>query len=457
MRQGLLSLVILICGAASALAADNSRVIIISMDGLPAYLLNDPNAVLPNVRALAAKGVVAEGMTVSNPSVTWPNHTSIVTGVRPMKHGVLFNGVLEKRGLGLPVKVDPAKEKSELVHAVTLYDVLHEAGISTGGINWPCTRNSGTLDIDFPDVPDSLTHSTPSFLDELKAQGILPDENRNNWGKLSAPARDYVWTQAACHAIRQHQTRYLLVHLLNIDGSHHRYGPQTPGGYSAVAYADACVGEIVRAVKEAGLEDETTFMIVSDHGFITIPKTIQPNVVFRKAGLLTVEGNSVATARVHAVPEGGIAMVYLTVPDTAEADRQKVIELFSQHEGIAAVVEPKDFAKYGLPQPDEYEAMADLILSAKDGYAFNGTATGDDAIVASTTTLGTHGFLSDNPKMNAVFIAAGRGVHPGAKLGQIENIDIAPTAAKLLNVPFKTADGRVLEEIFAEGARPSKE
>lgn len=433
----------------TATSADADHVVIISVDGLPAYLLSDPNASLPTIRGLAKSGAYAEGMIASNPSVTWPNHTSLVTGVRPAKHGVLFNGVLERGGPGLPVRVNPRTDRRELVHAPTLDEVLLKAGKTTVSINWPCTRNSGTLAVDFPDSPDTLNYTTPEFLQELHDAGILSAEQRDGFNKLMGPARDEVWTRAACHAIRTRKPPLLLLHLLNLDSSHHKYGPLTLGGYSAVAIADRWVQEVVQALTDAGIRERTTIFVVSDHGFIAIPKTIQPNVVLRQAGLLTVEGNNVTAAKVHAYPEGGIAMVYLTVPETRAADRDRVIELFKNHEGIADIVLPSDFAKYGLPHPDDYQQMADLILSAKDGYAFNATATGDSAVVESTGTLGTHGFLSTNPKMNAFFVASGAGIRPGSSLGVIENIDVAPTAAKLLGMTLPEVDGRVLTEILS--------
>jgi len=93
----------------SARAADRDRhVIVVCIDGLAAYLLDDSKAPLPTIRRLAREGtVVARGMKVSNPSVTWPNHTTIITGVRPEKHGVLANGVLVRGAVGMPTMVDP--------------------------------------------------------------------------------------------------------------------------------------------------------------------------------------------------------------------------------------------------------------------------------------------------------------------------------------------------------------
>lgn len=437
-------------GRAAEVGPDDQHVIVICVDGLPAYLLNDPSAPLATVRQLARTGTAAEGMTVSNPSVTWPNHTSMVTGATPRKHGVLFNGVLERGSVGLPVRVDPKRDKKDLVRIPTIYDVMHAKGLSTAGINWPCTRNSGTLDIDFPDSPDTFDHSTPSFLASMKEAGRLSDETRAGFGKLSPTARDHVWMEAACHAITAYKPRFLLLHLLNCDALHHRYGPKTPGGYAAVGYADTCIREVLRAVETAGLTKKTTIFIVADHGFIAIPKTLQPNVILKQAGLLTAAKGKVETARVQVVPEGGIGMVYLTVPETAAEDRRKVIELFTGKEGIETVLEPKSFAEYGLPQPDDYRQMADLILVAKEGYGIGGDADGEEFVTESKSTLGTHGFLSTEPKMNAIFVAAGANVRQGETVGIVRNIDLAPTIARLFRIELPAAEGRVLDEVLVK-------
>jgi predicted AlkP superfamily pyrophosphatase or phosphodiesterase len=210
------------------------------------------------------------------------------------------------------------------------------------------------------------------------------------------------------------------------------------------------VRDVLDAIDAAGIRKHTTILIVADHGFIAIPNTLQPDVALRQAGLLTVEGNQIATARAQVIPEGGIGMLYLTAPGHREADREKVRELFRDREGIAGILMPSDFARYGLPQPDEYPQMADLILVAKEGYGFGATATGDEFVVKSDATVGNHGFLSTNPRMNAIFVASGAGLQHGTKLPAIENIDVAPTIAKLLGVPLPTAAGRVLVEALVE-------
>lgn len=426
------------------------HVVLITVDGLPAYLFDDPSAVLPNIRSIADRGVRAQGMTVSNPSVTWPNHTTLVTGVTPAKHGVLFNGVLEHTGLGLPVKVDPRKDKRDLVQVPTVFDYLHQAGGTAAEINWPCTRNAKSLAFSFPDSPEALDHTTPRLIEELKAEGVLTDETITSFGKLSAPARDRIWTLAATHLIRKHKPNLLLFHLLNVDGTHHKYGPKSPAGYSAVAYADSCVGDILRTIDEAGIADDTAILVTSDHGFIPIPKTLRPNVLLRDAKLLTVAGKNIETARAMIVPEGGTALVYLTVPDSRDADREKVMDLFRKQEGIKQILLPDDFAEYGLPTPDEYRQAPDLVLAAEDGYGFSGDANGEYVTVAEGTP-GTHGYLSTNPRMNATFVAAGAGIRSDIVLDVFPNTAVAPTIARLLGIDLPSAEGEPLDQILGRG------
>ena len=93
-------------------AASDHHVIVVCIDGFAAYLLNDPKAPVPTLRKLAREGAVAAGgMKVSNPSVTWPNHTSLVTGVRPEKHGVLANGVLVRSALAFRCSSIPRRTR----------------------------------------------------------------------------------------------------------------------------------------------------------------------------------------------------------------------------------------------------------------------------------------------------------------------------------------------------------
>lgn len=438
----------------SLAAPPAKHVVIISVDGLAAYLLNDPKAALPTIRKLARAGAVADGgMKVSNPSVTWPNHTTLVTGVRPEKHGVLANGVLVRGAAGVPVIVDPRRDKSDLVRVPTLYDLAHAAGLKTADVNWPCTRGAKTLDDSIPDVPDEITNTSPRLRDDLLAAGLLTDATDASFKSVSGAARDHIWTEAACHLIRSRKPNLLVLHLLNCDSTQHAEGPQSAPGYTANAYADSCVSRVLAALDEAGIRQQTTVFIVADHGFALTPKALRPNVLLRQQGLLKVVAGKLSEAQVHVVSEGGIGLVYCTDPGTVPADRQRVKELLSGQEGVAEILEPEQFAAHGLPHPREYSQAPDLVLVAKDGYGVSGSAEGETFIATGAearVSAGSHGFLATNPKMNAVCIVAGAGIRPGTRLSGVENIDIAPTAAKLLGLDNLSADGKVLSAALSE-------
>jgi predicted AlkP superfamily pyrophosphatase or phosphodiesterase len=450
MPKALIILCALLVLPGSAGAATNRHVILITIDGFAAYLLSDPQAPIPTLRQMASEGAAAKAMRVSNPAITWPNHTTLVTGVHPEKHSVLFNGVLLRPGPGLPVRVDGKRDKSELVPVPTVYDLAHKAGLRTAGINWPCTRNSGTLDDDFPDVPDQVMHTTARLREEL--QDILKDQR--TFQTNSAAGREQIWTAAALHVVQKRKPNFMLWHMLITDTIHHRYGAQSPASYTAVAMVDNQLQQLRQALKEAGIYERTTIFVTADHGFEKAVKLLNPNVLLRKAGLLeTGPTPGILKARAQIISEGGTAMVYLTNPETLEEDEAKVRALMREAEGIAEILGPDRFAALRMPDPRHNPQMANLILVGKEGYAFGGTALGDDYVTEVTLTAGNpghHGYLSTNPKMNAVFVAWGAGIKRGTKLALIDNVDVAPTIAKILGVDLRGATGKVLDDILQQ-------
>jgi predicted AlkP superfamily pyrophosphatase or phosphodiesterase len=350
------------------------------------------------------------------------------------------------------VRVNGAKDKSDLVAVPTLYDHLHLAGYRTADINWPCTRGATTLDDSFPDVPDQITHMTSRLRDELITAGWLGSTNDATFREQSAAVKDQIWTAAAVHVIRERRPNFMLVHMLITDSTQHKYGPKSPAAYTSVALADAQVAEILRALDAAGIRERTTVFVTADHGFETALRIVNPNAAFRKGGLLESTATpTLLRARAQIVSEGGIAMVYLTNPDTLAGDRAKVIELMQAQEGVAEILHPDRFAALGMPDPAKNGQMAELILVAEEGYAFNNDARGEEVVTEVTLAAGNqghHGFLSSNPKMNAIFLAWGRGIKPGTKLGLINNVDVAPTIAKLFDQTLPGADGRALTEML---------
>jgi predicted AlkP superfamily pyrophosphatase or phosphodiesterase len=424
----------------------SNHVVIISLDGFPGWAMDDPRLPVPTLRRLAARGAMAKGMRPVNPSVTWPNHTTMVTGVTPARHGVLFNGVL-LREPGVPPRIEPWRDKKEMVRVPTLYDAAHARGLTTAQVDWVAIQNAPTITWEFRERPEP---KGPIALELLKA-GALSQEDLDTFAKGNILWRDHVWTMAAAHILRRHQPNLLLFHLLTLDSTHHRYGPRTQAGMNTMAYLDTQVQKILDTLAETGLASRTTVFVVSDHGFKVVKRQIRPNAAFMRAGLLKFEQNKVTQAQAWSVPEGGTAMVYVTVPDSTGHILQRTREALAGIEGIDKAIEPREYERYGLPLPSENDQMGVLFLTAKDGYAFTAAVGDEVAVDAPAGSLGAHGYVGNDPDMLALFIAAGRGIKPGVKLDVIDVTALAPTAARLLGIELKGADGKPLTEILAAG------
>ncbi len=273
------ALILLLSTVARGGAETDRHVIVITLDGFPAYYLDDPEVSLPVLRGLRDAGAsTAEGMHVSNPSVTWPNHTTLMTGVHPEKHGVLFNGVPKRNSPNLPTTVTPDRTQSQLVRIPLLFDVLKKRGMTTAAINWPCTSGSENIDDNMPDAPHAFIHTTPRLMEETRKEGLV--EKFETGG---APGHDQVWIESACRVIRERKPRFLALHLLELDSTHHQHGPNTPQGRAVATVLDGLVGRVVKAVEEAGLSDKTAIIVTADHGFIAVTKTLRPNAKIGRA------------------------------------------------------------------------------------------------------------------------------------------------------------------------------
>jgi predicted AlkP superfamily pyrophosphatase or phosphodiesterase len=406
--------------------AQQRMVVVISLDGFPAFALDDPKLPVPTLRRMIQNGFSAR-MTTVNPTITWPNHTTMVTGVRSDQHGLLANGTISRTGGWPPVKVEPMFDKEKMVRAPTVYDAAYKAGLTTAQVNWVAINRAPTITWEFSEwaSPEGTVERemigkrviTVSDVDKFEASNIL--------------FRDQIWTTAAVHLIREHKPNLLLFHLLSLDSVHHEYGPGSLAGLAAFAFMDGCGARLVEAVQDAGMGQRSTFIVVSDHGFKRYTKQIRPAVALAAAGLASTA---------YVLAEGGSAYVYLDQSQAAEL-ATKVNRALAGVEGIDQIISPDGFAALGLPQPDRDPQMSQLLLTAKDGYSFTG-ATGGPVTPAVPQQAGSHGYLASDPNMDAIFIASGYGARAGARLEKIANIDVAPTVAHLLGVTWPAARGK---------------
>ena len=168
---------------------------------------------------------------------------------------------------------------------------------------------------------------------ELVKKGVLTQEQLAGFIKgTNVVWRDTVWAQAIIHMIETRQPNLLLYHPLNTDNINHMQGPGSFASFTAYAYVDRLVGDIVAALEKSGRP--ATVFVTTDHGFKKVSKVILPNVVLRKAGLLHAEGAQKVTCDAYAMVEGGLTFVYVTDPAKRAELKLRLRALFEKTEGV---------------------------------------------------------------------------------------------------------------------------
>src|SRR6185312_10605602 len=151
----------------AVLYAQHGKVVVISLDGFPANALDDPKLPIPTLRKLIASGTGGPMLAI-NPTITWPNHTAMVTGVGADAHGLLLNGAIVRTGAWPPVKVDATVDKVNLVKVPTVYDAAHKAGLTTAEVDWVAIKNAPTITWSFPEAATA----DGAVAKEMLAKGI---------------------------------------------------------------------------------------------------------------------------------------------------------------------------------------------------------------------------------------------------------------------------------------------
>ncbi len=436
MRRVLLAVAVVLAAFAGGAGAMTSRhLVLVSIDAFRPDFYLDASFPAPALRALAARGSHARAVEGVFPTVTYPNHASIATGVRPMRHGVAFNVLFEPSGTR-----GRWYEQAADLTAPPLWEWAREAGLKTASVSWPVTLGA-RIDVLLPErdyyvrrEPLDLLRAavSPGFFALTKVEpdaGMFRDVVR--WDDFLA--------RTATALIREARPNLLLLHLVQTDYFQHRAGRDGADVSAAVARVDAHVGALVAAIQAAGIADRTTIVVVGDHGVQAYGRLVSPNEVLVRAGLRACrdpEKNWRATVHVA----GGAAGVFVTPAGDAEAIRGADAALRSAAAGRYTVLTRREL--------DDLGAMpgAALGIEAAPGWSIDG---GCGRGITRAGAGGMHGFLPSRPEMSTGFIAAGAGVRTGVVVDRMRLIDVAPTAARLLGIPAPAVEGRVLPEILA--------
>lgn len=427
----------------------DAHVIMISIDGLvPDYYLSPASLGLkvPNLTRMKLGGAYAEGVEGIFPTVTYPAHTTMITGVRPAVHGIVQNRIFE------PPTAPQTKEWywfAKDVKSETLWSMAKRAGLVTASVGWPVTVGAD-IDYNVPEIFDpkenpptgkrTLQYATPGLLEKALTGG--------SGGDNSTDGRR---TTISEFVINNYKPNLMLIHLVALDDVHHKNGPRTPPAIETTERLDGYVGRIIEATRKAGFFEQTTFFLVSDHGFAPVEKKFEPNVVLVKEKLITLgaDGKPIDW-KAAAWPAGGSCAIVLRDPNDKET-ANKVIEIFtkiaSSKGPIGRLVTQAELKKL------ESVPTAFLMLDASPNFAFDEELTGPD-IHESKNYKGTHGHLPSRAEMRSALIVYGATARVGAKMTLARMIDIGPTAAAVLGLSFSNAEGTPIAELLKAGVIP---
>jgi predicted AlkP superfamily pyrophosphatase or phosphodiesterase len=414
-----LFLVLLTIGAIPGFGQNpaSKTLLLISIDGMhPSYVLraDEYKLKIPNLRRLLRDGAHATAVRGVLPTVTYPSHTTILTGVWPVKHGIYNN-----------VTFDPLEKNmggwywyAEDIRVPTLWQAASKAGYVTGSVSWPVSVGAPGVQYDIPEYWRAPTDDDLKLMRAIATPGLAAELQKYAGPYImdleNAIPGDWARTRYASAMIVHKGVRFLTLHLAALDHLEHAAGPYSPVAFQTLEEIDQMVGSV-----EESAGAGAAVCVVSDHGFARTDRQLNLNVAFVKAGLMTP--NPTKTARAPGIREwkaepwlaGGSAAVMLKDPNDNET-RSKVEHLLQTlaadpQNGIAAILGPKEIAELG-GAPN-----AAFFVDMNPSYALG--AAMDGPLVRNTKVSGTHGYSPNHPELYASFFISGRVSRKGSIWG----------------------------------------
>lgn len=433
MKRPVLYLVFLILVALNGFAQEGRKdryVILISIDGFRPEFYLDSAWKAPTLQQLMREGVYAEQVKPVYPSVTYPNHISMITGVLPNKHGIYYNRP----------PVGPARRwNATMIKSPTVFDAVQSAGLSSAALFWPVTAQS-SIHYNLPIPSGMKTQPSADFMHQLASPGLWKELEQNVVGKIQGKdvENDVNTGKIAAYLIQTYKPSLMAIHLVGIDHAQHKVGLKNQSVEEALAIVDQSIKTIVEAIDQAGIGAQTTLLIVGDHGFCDVHAALSPNVWLKKKRIY----KSSRRWKAKFYTAKGSAFLYLKDPNdhrTLQKVKHILADLPEDYKQLFRVIEQDELIRMG-GDPD-----AVLALNPLPGIILNPNGSGK---VLSRASGGAHGYFADFPEIMTGFIGWGSGLSAGVVLGQMNLPDIAPIIARLLEIDFTVDDTDLNEELF---------
>ena len=438
LRRLLIALATLLTCAAPAAA---HPLLLISVDGLrPGDVLEADKRGLkiPTLRRFVRDGAYASGVRGVLPSLTYPSHTTLITGVSPARHGIFGNTTFDP----LQINAGGWYWYASAIKVPTLWQAAKGAGLSVGNLHWPVSVGALGVDWNLPqywrtghddDATLLAALATPGLLAELErsqgepyAQGIVEDidgdENRARF---------------AVRLIAAHAPQFLTVYYTAYDHQQHQDGPDTASAHAVLERIDAAVAKVIAA--EQKVHPDAVIALVSDHGFAPVSRETNLFRAFIDAGLITLGPDGrVQSWEAMPWPSGGSAAIVVARPGDI-ALQKKVSDVLNRlkadpSSGIAEILIPIEIGQAGG------NPLASFYVNFKIGTSAGGFADQGKGLFGAPKNKGTHGWFPAAPEMRATFLIMGPGVPKGRALGEIDQRAIAPTLARIMGASLRTAE-----------------
>lgn len=415
---------------------------IISLDALGSLDLKDTSE-LPVLHELIQNGTHIEEVTTIYPSLTYPAHTSIITGHYPKTHGIVNN-----------TKIQPEKDSPDwywykkAIQVPTLYELAKEKQMTTAAFLWPVAAKSG-IDYNIAEIfPNrfwltqmmvSLNSSSPLFLIDMERKfGNL----RNG---INQPALDDFLTAGMVDTIKTKKPNLLLAHLVDMDSMRHAHGVHSVEAKEALKRHDNRLGQIIQATKEAGIYENTVFAVLGDHYQIDVTHAIRLNLLFAEKGWSQSVDNKITEWQVYAKSCDGSCYIYTN----NEKLIPEIIQVLQEVKGIENIISHEEICHLGA------DPNAALMLEGQVGYYFTDDLYGPLIEEVTEEKLGkpgyyraVHGYSPEKANYNTTILFSGPGMKAGMKIANARLVDEAPTFAKILGLQFPTTAGKILSDIF---------
>ena len=371
--------------------------LLISIDGFRADYLQ--RGLTPTLAALAQQGVRAQAMQPSFPSLTFPNHYTIVTGLRPDHHGLVNNTMSDPALGGFSLSNRKAAGDGRWwAEGTPIWESAGRQGLKTATMFWP---GSEAAIHDYR--PDHWLPYDGSVTPEQRVDQVL------DWLDLPAGERP----------------AFLTLYFDDVDHAGHGYGPDSKQVNEAAAKVDAALARLVEGLKKRGLFDRINMIVVSDHGMASVPPN--HNVIVDK--LIPLDQVQVVSLGVLAGfnPKDGHDFARIE----AKLEKpQKHMQCWDKTRIPARFV-------YGSnPRVPQLVCLADV------GWRITSTASlAKKRKDGGKLSLGEHGYDNTDPTMQALFIAHGPAFRQGETLPAISNVDVYPLMTHLLGVTPVKNDG----------------